>query len=344
VKKLIAYTVLTFLFFTMGVDILFAQQPGINLEAIARDKNNNPAKDRKIYVHIDIIPALATNAPAFSEEHITRTNNAGIFNISVGKGTRVGGVFNNLFEIPWNTLNYLVKIKVAIEPILNVVNWNYQNEWVEIGTTPFGIVPYAGTALTANRIADNAAVTSISGGVTGLTPAVASTGNVILGGVLNIASGGTGSSIKNFIDLSTNQNIAGEKTFSQKLSAGGGLSAVGYLSLSGLTSPLLLNGASGNSGEVLVSQGAGSTPTWVNLQAIIGIKSKNRSSFLTSVETFEINVTGLDDNDGISVVLEANAAQTSIPGYYIFRDTNNSKVKVHFSAPYSGYVSWVIVE
>lgn len=322
----------------------WAQQPGINIEAIAKDRNNNPAKDRRIYVRIDIVAANAINNAVFSEEHVTRTNEAGIFQVSVGKGTRAGGTFNSILDIPWRNLNYLIRIRVAIEPIANVSNWNYQNEWIDIGTTPFGIVPYAGAALTADNVAQNAAVISINGGTTGLTPSAPRSGHITLGGVLNIANGGTGSSVKNFVDLSTAQTVAGEKSFQQTLNTSGGIRVQNHLSLMGNATPIALNGNSGNPGDILVSQGAGATPVWMNPRQIGSIKSKNRSLLLSGADLYEINVAGLDIDDGISVVLEASATPNPIPSYYIVRDINTNKIRVHFTAPYSGYVTWVIAE
>lgn len=326
------------------VSATWAQQPGINIEAIAKDRNNNPAKDRRIYVRIDIIASTANSTPVFTEEHVTRTNEAGIFQVSVGKGTRAGGTYNNILDIPWRSLNYLIRIRVAIEPVANVTNWNYQNEWIDLDTTPFGIVPYAGAALTADNVAQNAAVISLSGGTTGLTPSTPSSGHVIMGGVLNIANGGTGSSVKNFVDLSTTQSVDGEKTFQQLLQASGGATIQSSLSLAGSTTSLLLNGGSGNAGDILVSQGPGATPVWMNPRQIGSIKSKNRSLLLTTADLYEISVAGLDTDDGISVVLEASATPNAVPSYYIVRDILNNKIRVHFTAPYSGYVTWVIAE
>jgi hypothetical protein len=324
--------------------LIQAQQPGINIEAIAKDRGNNPAKDRRIYVRIDLVAANATNSPVFSEEHVTRTNEAGIFQVSVGKGTRAGGTYNSILDIPWRNLNYLVRIRVAIEPVVNVINWNYQNEWIDLGTTPFGIVPYAGAALTADNVAQSAAVISLSGGTTGLTPSTPSNGNVILGGVLNIANGGTGSAIKNFVDLSTAQTIGGTKTFQQIVNATSGISVQNSISLTGPGSAIALNGNSGNPGDILVSQGAGATPIWINPRQISTIKSKNRSTLLANAELYEITVTGLDVDDGISVVLEASTTPNPIPSYYIVRDIINNKIRVHFTAPFNGYVTWVIAE
>ena len=323
---------------------LVAQQPGINFEAIARDRDNNPAKDRRVYVHIEILPIGSVNSVVYAEEHLSRTNEDGIFQIVIGKGTRVGGGFSSILDIPWNSLNYSLKVKIAIEPVANVINWNYQNEWVDLGSTPFGIVPYAGAALTAQNIAPGAAVLSFSGGSTGLSPSVATTGHVELGGVLNISNGGTGSSVKNFVDLSTQQTVNGQKSFSQLLHASGGFSVNTSLSMAGQNTPMLLNGAAGNSGDVLMSRGPANTPVWVNLQQSLGIKSKSRSIFLSGVEVYDISVPVLDDNDGISVVLEVGSVPIPIPNYYIFRNILQNKITVHFTAPYTGYVTWVVVD
>lgn len=330
--------------FLLSTVVAKAQQPGINIEAIAKDRNNNPAKDRRIYVRVDIIAANGGAVPVFTEEHVTRTNEAGIFQIAVGKGTRQGGTYNSILDIPWRGLNYSVRIRIAIEPIANVTNWNYQNEWIDLGTTPFGIVPYAGAALTADNVAQSAAVISFNGGTTGLTPATPTSGQVTLGGVLNIANGGTGSTIKNFVDLTTVQSVRGAKTFEQPLTSAGGLTVQNNLSLSGNTTPLLVGGNSGNLGDILVSQGPGATPIWVNTRQAAGIKSKNRSVLLNGAELYEIFVASLDNDDGISVVLEASATPNPIPSYYIVRDIVNSKIRVHFTAAFNGYVTWVIAE
>jgi hypothetical protein len=93
-----------------------------------------------------------------------------------------------------------------------------------------------------------------------------------------------------------------------------------------------------------MSNGPNATPSWVNLQQSVGIKSKNRSVLLTAVEDFDIPISRLDDNDGISIVLEVGFVPIPIPNYFIFRDILNSKVTVHFTAPYTGYVTWVVVD
>ncbi len=328
----------------IGIGDLFAQNPGLNLELIARDRDNNPAKNRRIHVLTEIFPGSINNPVAYADEHIAQTDDAGIFQVNVGRGRRVAGTFNSILQIPWRLLNYELRIKVAIEPILPITNWNYQNEWIDMGVTTMGIVAYAGYAVNADSVNPNNAVITFSAGSTGLTPATPTTGNVVLGGILSISNGGTGSSIKNFVDLATTQSIAGEKTFSQFVNATGGVNINNFLSITGSATPLRLNGNAGIAGQVLVSQGSTATPVWMNVQSSVTAKSKNRSVLLNSVEQFDIPVALLDADDGISIVLEAGSVPMTVPNYYIYRDLINNKVTVHFTAPFTGYVTWIIID
>lgn len=166
----------------------------------------------------------------------------------------------------------------------------------------------------------------------------------ITSGILPFERGGTGSSIKNFVDLTTAQTVAGEKTFSQFLRAMEGASVNHYLSLAGSATPLRLNGDAGTEGQVLVSQGTNATPIWMNLNQAATVKSKNRSALLAGVDMFEISVSQIDADDGVSIVLEAGSVPMPVPGYYIFRDVINKKVTVHFTAPFTGYINCIIVE
>lgn len=73
------------------------------------------------------------------------------------------------------------------------------------GVASSGYIQTAGGTITGN-LTVNGAITGNGSGLTSL--------NVNnLSGILPIASGGTGSSTKNFVDLSTDQTIAGNKTF-----------------------------------------------------------------------------------------------------------------------------------
>jgi len=57
------YFIAFFLLLITKASLVLAQQPGIHFEAIARDRNNNPAKDRRIYIKATILQGAATGSP-----------------------------------------------------------------------------------------------------------------------------------------------------------------------------------------------------------------------------------------------------------------------------------------
>lgn len=215
----------------MLTQVLFAQslKPGINFQALARDKNSIIAENKQVYVLTEIISPDSVSGSLFTEEHMTKSDASGIFSISIGKGQRVGGYYYSLYEIPWKSLHYLLRIKIAIQPAPMPSNWNYQQEWIDMGTAPFEIVPYA-----------------------------------------------------------------------------------------------------------LYAQSSSSA---------IQFKSKNRSDLVQYIDSFVIQLeVPLEVDDGISVSLEAYRLPMSVPSYFIYREMLLNRVIVYFTAPFSGYVSWVIFD
>ena len=118
-------------------------QTGIFFLAKARDNSTNPAKDRKIYVQTNIIQSSTTGTIVLAEEHKTNTDAYGIFSIMVGDGQRVGGSVTGLNTIDWSKGPYYLNIKIAITPVGVGSSWDYTKEWVNLGTTIFGTVPFA---------------------------------------------------------------------------------------------------------------------------------------------------------------------------------------------------------
>jgi hypothetical protein len=116
---------------------------GINFQAIARDNFSNPAKDRKIFIQSSIIQSSATGVKALIEDHETNTDGSGVFSISIGQGVRKGGSASNLASIDWTKGPYFLNIKISISPVAPTSDWDYTKEWVDLGTTSFGTVPYA---------------------------------------------------------------------------------------------------------------------------------------------------------------------------------------------------------
>jgi transcription elongation factor Elf1 len=133
-----------FLFFFIFFLMLDANaQSGIFFQAIARDNFSNPAKDRKLYVQTNIIQSTPDGEKVLIEEHQTNTDDYGVFSIMVGNGLRVGGSASGLSTIDWSKGPYYFNIKIVITPIAASNTWDYTKEWVDIGTTIFGTVPFA---------------------------------------------------------------------------------------------------------------------------------------------------------------------------------------------------------
>jgi hypothetical protein len=130
-----------FLLFFISLDSY--AQSGIFFQAIARDNNTNPARDRKIYIQTKIIQSSPTGNIVLVEEHQTNTDAYGVFSIMVGNGLRVGGSVKSLSTINWASGPYYLNIKIAITPIAASNNWDYSKEWVDLGTTIFGTVPFS---------------------------------------------------------------------------------------------------------------------------------------------------------------------------------------------------------
>ena len=129
----------------LNQSVLLAQTPstGIFFQAIARDQFANPAKDRKIYVQSSIVQATATGTKVLIETHQTNTDGSGVFSISVGQGTRTGGTVANLDKVEWAKGPYFLNLKISITPMAPIPNWDYTKDWIDLGTSPFGTVPYA---------------------------------------------------------------------------------------------------------------------------------------------------------------------------------------------------------
>jgi hypothetical protein len=137
--------VMSLLLLSLVSDQLFAQVPGAGIffQAVARDSYANPAKDRKIVVETSLIQTTATGTVALRESFETNTDASGVFSISIGTGTRLAGTALNLQGIDWSKGPFFLNIKVAVSPIMPQSTWDYTKDLVDLGTSPFGAVPYA---------------------------------------------------------------------------------------------------------------------------------------------------------------------------------------------------------
>ena len=188
----------------------------------------------------------------------------------------------------------------------------------------------------------SAGLLSINAGATPTAPGASLQVNAFSASTKGLIVRGAATAAANLAEF---QNSGG--TVLASINASGLLTATAGINLSGAASPLQANGSDGTSGQVLVSAGAGATPTWANAQTAAGIKSKGRSVALTSQSTYVITgLTNVDVNDGVSIVLESDNDDMDIPPYFIKRVASPTagSITVRFSAPFTGYVTWVVVD
>lgn len=158
---------------------------------------------------------------------------------------------------------------------------------------PVTSAPYSMHSFTANgaAVADSlspvcascvtdAQINTVSGGkVTGQVFSALQADNALfalnVSGIVRIANGGTGSSIQNFVDLSTNQNVDGNKTFIGTLSGNGsGLNNVPG-TLKWQTVPGLAQQAQSNNGYLATNdaQVTVTLPTAPNISDVVRVSA-----------------------------------------------------------------------
>jgi hypothetical protein len=135
-----------FLFITLlSTNATMAQQnnAGIHFQAIARDLALNPVNSRPIYVKATILNKAINGTALFQESHQVNTDKSGVFNIAIGNGRWLDGTFNTINQIDWASGIYFLNLKISITPIAPSSDWNFDKEWIDLGSSVFGVVPYA---------------------------------------------------------------------------------------------------------------------------------------------------------------------------------------------------------
>ncbi|MEY3119274.1 MAG: hypothetical protein RIT30_1207 [Bacteroidota bacterium] len=143
IKELTLFIFILLLSFVGTNSFSQISQNGIFFQAVAKDNYDNPANRRYLYIQSSVIQSSSTGIKVLIEEFQTTTDQAGIFTISIGKGIRKGGTINKLSDIDWANGPYFLNLKIVITPIAPTADWDYTKEWIDIGTTSFGTVPYA---------------------------------------------------------------------------------------------------------------------------------------------------------------------------------------------------------
>lgn len=157
----------------------------------------------------------------YEERHLVTTNNFGLVELAIGKGTPISGIFSN---IQWGRFPHFLKVEV-----------NTGAGYVDLGNTQLLSVPYAFHAKNVTNDSDNQQL-SIAGNTLSITG-----GNSITlpGQVAYTAGSGiniSGTTISNTGDLSSSNEIQTISLTDQTLSLSGGGGSVNLAGV-GLTLP-----------------------------------------------------------------------------------------------------------
>ncbi len=137
------YFLLIILFTTISFKAFNQNVNGINFQAIAKDQNGNIGKNKNLYVTTSVLKSDENGEIYMKEAFVTKTDNSGIFSITLGKGKIIGGKFSSLKEIEWNNDSYFLNIQMAIVPDDFSVKSEFAGNLINLGTTKFGTVPSA---------------------------------------------------------------------------------------------------------------------------------------------------------------------------------------------------------
>jgi uncharacterized membrane protein (UPF0136 family) len=144
-KKIITLSLLFITFLSFG------QVPqGISYQAIALNSSGNPVVSSNVSLRLSILDTSISGTVLYSETQLRTTNAQGLFNLVIGQGTLVSGVFNT---INWGTNAKFLRVEMDATGGTN---------YALVGTTQLLSVPYA--------LAADSLVTSPGEGITLVSP------------------------------------------------------------------------------------------------------------------------------------------------------------------------------
>lgn len=135
-RSIIPYFLFLLHFFLLHTS-LHAQSDGISYQLVAKERNGSAAANKNIRVKASILNSPTAQSGEYTELHVVKTNESGVFGIVIGTGSILSGSFN---AINWGSSSHY--LKVDIDP-----DGGY--DFISTGTFQFLSVPYALYAKTA---------------------------------------------------------------------------------------------------------------------------------------------------------------------------------------------------
>lgn len=124
-------TLLNLLLFTTFM-VAFSQVPNaFNYQAVVRNTSGDLIANQNVSFQISILQNSESGTAVYVETHVVSTNNYGLANLKIGKGTVQRGMFNPL---TWGAATHFIKVELDA---------NGGSSFTHIGTSQLLAVPYA---------------------------------------------------------------------------------------------------------------------------------------------------------------------------------------------------------
>jgi len=147
-KKAVYISITLMLVLFIQLSELSAQVPqGFNFQAVARNSDGYVLANKSITLKIAIITSTA-DITVWEETHSVTTSDIGLFNLTIGKGTRTAGVAAQFSDIDWGADLHYLKVEM-----------NAGSGYEDLGTSELQSVPYA---LVANRLSSIPELSTLS--------------------------------------------------------------------------------------------------------------------------------------------------------------------------------------
>jgi hypothetical protein len=117
--------------FSLSMHLLAQVPQGVNYQGVLRNKTGQPIKNQTVCVQISVYDSVLNRKNNYIERHSVQTNEFGLYNLVIGMGNIVLGVFDS---IPWGINDQFLEVK--IDP-LGGLNYTI------IGSQALYSVPYA---------------------------------------------------------------------------------------------------------------------------------------------------------------------------------------------------------
>jgi len=106
---------------------------GLNYQAVARNNSGKELSNVKLTVQISILAENSNGTLEWKEEHQVKTNDFGLFTLTIGNGSKTGGSATSISSVNWGGSAHYLKVEIDFG----------DNQLIHMGTTQMLAVPYA---------------------------------------------------------------------------------------------------------------------------------------------------------------------------------------------------------